>query len=466
MIVRRYIAIDLGQICGQVVLATFTDGQPELETVCRFPMPSVRMAGKSFWNIYSIYDEVLRGLRKIGSRNLQIDSIGVDSWDSDYVCTARDGSFIGLPRSGKESFGQSSVQKYFKKMRASEYYGTVGVLNQGSGTAFQLFARHREKDLALEHARGILFISDALVYMLTGKKYCDRTQLSAAGLMDVRSGKVAKGVLKVCHLKSKCIQPLVIPGSRLSRLAEDVAEATGLGRIHVASVSGSSAASSVSALPLEEAGAAFLQIGDGSFIGIETSSPLINDRMLELNFSNEFSSEDRYLVRKRIPDLEILQACLDEWKREGKDFSGEDIRNLLETSSPSSALLDLSDPSLAPCSGMTASVKKYCASRNMAVPADEAAMVRLIYDSFADSCGEHFRKLQGISPFRLKSLYVFGPYAGDGFLNRLIASECAVPVISVQGETAAVGNAAAQAGLDRKSLAGCFVTESFRPSVV
>lgn len=462
---RRYIAVDLGQVSGQVVLVTFTDGKPEMETVYCFPMPSLRMAGKLMWNIYSIFDEVLRGLSMIGERNLPIESIGVDSWNNDFVCTAKDGSFIGLPRSGEGSFGQSSLQKFFKRMSASEYYCTAGVHDMDSGTAFQLFARHREKDLALENARSIMFISDALVYLLTGKKCCDSTQLSAAGLMNVCSGKLAKDVLKVCHVKSKRFPSLTVPGVRLSRLTEEVAEATGLGRIYVASVSGSATASEVSVLPMEDEASAYLHIGEGSFMGIEVTAPVINDRMLEMGFSNELVSEGRYMIRKRLPGLGALRACLAEWKREGKSFTEEELHAELESVSPASSLLDLGDPSLSPCKDMTSAVRKYCTSRDMAAPADDASVARLIYESFADSCGDAFRRLQGISPFRLKSLYVTGPCAGDGFLNRLIANECAVPVTAVQGGMTALGNAAAQAGLDRKALSGSIVTQSYRPQI-
>lgn len=461
--VRRYIAIDLGTDSGKVILATVTDGRPELETVHSFPMHTTRMAGKNFWNIYSIFDEVLCGLSKIGARRIQIESIGVDSWSSDFVCVADDGSFIGLPRSGYGTVGGSVREKFFKKITADDYYSTTGIQIQDSCTAIQLFAQYKEKNLALENARSLLFISDALVYLLTGKRICDRTQLSAAGLMNVRKGKIAKDVLKVSHIKPKRFHPFVDPGTKIARITDEIAAATGLEKINVVTVAGSSTASSVYALPIEEEGSAFLYVGPEAYMGIETAAPIINDRMKELDMSNECSVGGKYLVCKHIFGMRAFEACLSEWSRKGKVFSREEIQAMLGMSASSAALLDFGDPALAPQKDMLSAISRYCTSKEMSVPSGETSVMRLVYDSFADSCGDLFRKLQGISPFRIKSLYVSGPYSTDAFLNRLLAGECGVPVIAVPGDTAAIGNVAVQAGLTRAALSKNIETQFFRP---
>ena len=158
-VVKRYISVDLATDHGEVVLVTFTDGKPAMETVHSFPIRKVEMAGKTFWNLYSIYDEVIEGLSGIGKRRIQIESIGIDSWSCDFVCLAKDGTFIGLPRCSDPAYTASSQAKFFKKkISASEYYGTTGAQIRDSLTAFQLFAQRKEKNRALDYARNILFI--------------------------------------------------------------------------------------------------------------------------------------------------------------------------------------------------------------------------------------------------------------------------------------------------------------------
>lgn len=461
--VKRYIAVDLGKESGSVVLTTVTDGIPVQESLYTFPMHVTRMAGKNFWNIYSIFDEVLTGLAAAGAKKLQIESLGVTSWTSDYVCVAGDGSFIGLPLASRGSLPASLKEKFFKKLSASDYYSITASQIRDNGTAFQLFARSKEKNMALENAGQLLFISDAIIYLLTGKKICERTQLSSAGLMNVKNGKVARPVLKLSHVRPKRFHPVVASGTKVSRLTEEIGEITGLGRLNVIAVAGSSSASAVSVLPFEEEGSAYLYVGKEAFIGIETSAPVMNGRMLELNISNVRISESKYLILKEMPGMEILSSCLAHWKKDGKAYSEEDIRQMLASSLPSKAMIDLSDSVLTMQKDMPAAISRYCTSKEMQAPVDDSSTLRLIYESFAAQCGDLFRKFQGISPFRLKSLYVFGPYAEDGFLNGLLAGECSVPVVAVPGELSALGNSASQAGLGRKNLSDTFVTHTIKP---
>ena len=463
-VVKRYISVDLATDHGEVVLVTFTDGKPAIETVHAFPTRKVEMAGKTFWNLYSIYDEVIEGLSRIGKRRIQIESIGIDSWSCDFVCLAKDGTFIGLPRCSDPAYTASSQAGFFKKkISASEYYSVSGAQIRDTLTAFQLFAQRKEKNEALDYARNILFISDALAYMLTGKKAANIVQLSAAGLLNAVSGKIYKDAVKASHVKPKRIPSVISPASKLSRITEEVSSRTGLDRIPVVATAASSVASAVCSLPLEADGSAFLYIGDTAYMGIETSSLAINARTAEVNLSNERTVDGKFLMFKYFTGMELLGDCLRAWAKEGKDCSKEAIAGLLESSVPSAAMLDLEDRQLVKPEDAPSAVSKYCSSKEMKAPSDDAALVRLIYDSFADKCADTLRKIQGVSPFRIKSLCVAGPFASDPFLCRLIANDCGMNVTAVKVNASALGNIAVQAGMTRAELAEYIETDTFKP---
>ncbi|MDO5442093.1 MAG: FGGY family carbohydrate kinase [Bacteroidia bacterium] len=465
-VVKRYISIDLATDHGEVVLVTFTDGKPALETVHSFPVRTVEMAGKTFWNIYSIYDEVIEGLAIIGSRRIQIESIGIDSWSCDFVCIAKDGTIIGLPRCSETAYAASSQAKFFKKkISASEYYEVSGVQLRDSLTAFQMFAQRKEKNKALDFARSILFISDALAYMLTGKKASNSVQLSAAGFVNASSGKIYKDAVKASHVKPKRIPYVISPASKLSRISEEVAARTGLDRINVVAVAASATASSVYSLPLEEEGSAFLYLGRTAYMGVEVPSPVVNARTAGLNLSNERTAGGKFLMLKYFPGMELLEDCKEVWAEEGKDCSKESLAAMLGQSLQSVALLDMEDARLIRQANAPAAIAKYCSLKEMKAPQDDASLLRLIYDSLAEKCADILRKLQGVSPFRIKSLCVTGPYASDAFLNRLIANDCGMDVIAVQGNAAALGNAAVQAGRTRANLVEYIETDTFKPEM-
>lgn len=161
--------------------------------------------------------------------------------------------------------------------------------------------------------------------------------------------------------------------------------------------------------------------------------------------------------------MELFECLKRSLVAEGKDCSGEAVAGLLGSSAPSVSMLDLDDKQLNKPEDAMSAISGYCSSKEMKVPADDAALVRLVYDSFAEKCADVLRKLQGVSPFRVKSLCIAGPYASDAFLCRLIASECGMTVTSVQGNVSALGNAAVQAGAARDVLAGHLNIETYKP---
>ncbi len=64
MATRNVAAVDLGASSGRVLLARFDGRQVSLEEVHRFPNRPVTVRGHRFWNILSLWDDVLAGLRK------------------------------------------------------------------------------------------------------------------------------------------------------------------------------------------------------------------------------------------------------------------------------------------------------------------------------------------------------------------------------------------------------------------
>ena len=150
---------------------------------------------------------------------------------------------------------------------------------------------------------------------------------------------------------------------------------------------------------------------------------------------------------------------------------------------PTKAQLDPEDPALRSVSDAPSAIARYCSLRSMAAPVDDAATVRLIYESYAEKIGDTFVKLQSVTPFRIKSLYMVGEGipsslpsgteipermlcgVHDPVFCQLVADECAVPVITGPADAAILGNILAQAGLTRQALSSAFTHETYSPGL-
>lgn len=502
---KRYIAIDLAADCGKVVLASVTAGSVTTETVHEFPIPVIDLDGHSLWDVYAAYSEVLKGLSAIGSRKLSIESIGIDSWGPGIVCVAKDGSFLGLPRLVRDVLSDAVQARFFKRMERRELYETGGVNVLDSHAALQLFGLYREKSIALENAKHLLFIPEAFAFLLTGKRFTEFTSLYGAGLVDRRKGKLSKDVLSACKVRPKRFPSVVQPGTKVAKLKEGIAEVTGLGRIPVVAVAGSRIASSAAAGLSNESGSALLVSGAVSAMCMETASPVVNDQTFEMNFSSEVGAGGVNLLVKRIVGIDLLGRCLEAWRAAGRAYSPEDVARMAREGTPTSAQLDPEDPTLCSVSDAPAAIARYCSLRSMAAPVDDAATVRLIYESVAEKIGDTFVKLQSVTPSRIKALQIVGegipapvPSSGDapvpsrrdivalatlssdeagdsrvqalcGVLDpvfcQMVADECAVPVTVGPADAAVLGNILVQAGLNRQALSSSFTPKTYTPGL-
>ena len=508
---KRYVAVDLGTTGGKVVLASVTAGTVTTETVHSFSIPVLRMGGLSYWDIYAAYSEVLKGLSSIGSRGLAVESVGIDAWGPGLVCVAKDGKFLGLPRLAAEVLSESVQAKFFKRMDKRELYEATGVNVLDSHAALQLFGLRRAKSVALDDAKYLLFIPEAIAYLLADKRFTGFSSLSSAGLMDRRTRKISRDVLSACKVRPRRFPSVVLPGVKTGRLTEEVAQATGLGRIPVVAVAGHDLASAAVALSTiyppaqpsdssaqsapvpdprssQPGASAFLRIGSVSELGVGTASPVVNDQTFEMNFSNEAAADGTNLLVGRIVGTDLLERCVAAWRAAGRDYGPEDLARMAREGAGINAQLDPEDPTLLSAvppisitgsvspssvtpgvftdSAVSAAIKRYCSLRSMAVPADDAALVRLIYTSLAEKTGDTFIKLQSVTPFRIKALHIVGsgtPIPGidsglapglfltdegtvDPVLCQLVADECSVPVTAGPADAAVLGNILVQAG--------------------
>jgi len=460
---KNYIAVDLGATSGRVILAKVSGEALEMETIHRFPTPLLQIGGKYCWNIYSIYDDIIKGLTIVGKKDIKVESIGVDTWGVDFVCVASDGTLLALPRSYRDPYTDGAPEKFFKKMPRAELYNRTGIQIMNFNSVFQLFAQHKEGSKALDNADKILFMPDAISYLLTGKAVCEYTILSTSALMNPRNKKIDKDILDVCHVKAKRFPGIVYPGDKVGKLTPELAEKTGLGKVPVIAVAGHDTASAVAAVPAQTEGFAYLSSGTWSLMGIELNEPLINERMYEQNFTNEGGVGGTTRLLKNITGMWLLEQCLAKWRSEGKAYTYDEVHRLANECEKNTVLLDPDAPEFAAPTDMPAAICKYCSDNGMKVPDDDAHIVRLIYDSLAGKYAQVLRFLQEIAPFKIEVLHIIGGGSQNEVLDQLTADACGITVVAGPGEGTALGNVMIQAGLSRKDIATFVDTKIFKP---
>ncbi|MDE5635655.1 MAG: rhamnulokinase, partial [Muribaculaceae bacterium] len=338
---HSFISIDLGATSGRVILATVSADNIDLEVLHRFPNRMVSIGGKYYWNIYALYEEILTGLRIAGLRKLPIKSIGIDTWGVDMVFVAADGTLCGLPRSYRDPFTDGIPETFFaEQMSRRDIYDRTGIQIMNFNSLYQLYAGRKEGSSALADSVSVLFMPDALSYMLTGEKVCEYTILSTSQFMNPYTRQPDTRLLASAGVDASVFPRVVMPGEHIGILCDTVARDTGLGPIPVIAVAGHDTGSAVVAVPAENEHFAYLSSGTWSLMGIELPAPVITDETFRLNFTNEGGVDSTTRLLKNITGMWLLEQCRVAWSHEGKDYSYTEIMRMTEATPPSRHLID------------------------------------------------------------------------------------------------------------------------------
>lgn len=445
MNLNYFLAVDLGATSGRVILATLGGERIQLEVLHRFPTPLVEIDGKYYWNINALYEDILQGLTLAGKRQLPIRSIGIDTWGVDFVFVQEDGTLAGLPRAYRDPYTQGVPEALFERMPRREVYDRTGIQILNFNSLFQLFALRREGASALKDGKQMLFMPDALSYLLTGQKVCEYTILSTSQLMDPHTKQVDEALLSLVGVVKEMIPPVVMPGQEIGRLLPSVAQSTGLGEIPVVAVAGHDTGSAVAAVPASDEAFAYLSSGTWSLMGIELQRPEITERSFALNFTNEGGVDGTTRFLKNITGMWLLEQCRAAWKREGKEYSYPEIVEMTRQTAPSAAVINPDAEEFAAPTDMPEAIRAYCREHDLEVPQSDAAMVRLIFDSLAARYAEVLNDLREVAPFAIKTLHIIGGGAQNALLNQMTADACGVEVVAGPAEATALGNVMVQA---------------------
>ncbi|MCI6511141.1 MAG: rhamnulokinase [Prevotella sp.] len=440
---KYFFAVDLGATSGRTIVGTLDDGKVILEELTRFDNNLIEANGHFYWDIYALYFEIIKGLKAAKQRDLCITSIGIDTWGVDFVCVAEDGS-VSQPIAYRDPHTFDAMDDYLENVMSREkVYDVTGIQFMNFNSIFQLYAMKRAGNSALKNAQKILFIPDALSYMLTGNMVCEYTIASTAQLLDPRTGQLDPRLLASIGLTQSKFGRMVNPGDLVGALTADVQKQTGYGAIPVIAVAGHDTGSAVAAVPAKNEKFAYLSSGTWSLMGIETKKAIINHISYERNFTNEGGIEGTTRFLKNICGMWLYERCRKEWTDAPKSHP-ELIAEAMKQPAFQS-IINPDDACFANPSSMIDAIQTYCKETNQHVPQGYAEICRCIFDSLALRYRQVFSYLTEMASFPIEVLHIIGGGSLNDKLNQFTANSCGVEVLAGPQEGTALGNIMVQA---------------------
>ena len=441
---KCFFAVDLGATSGRTIIGTLDGETIRLEELTRFDNHLIQTEGHFYWDIYALYNEMIKGLRTAAQRHINICSIGIDTWGVDFVCVGKDGHLLRNPLAYRDPHTMGIMEEYFAEaMEKKKVYDITGIQLMNFNSLFQLYAMRKNHNTALEQADKVLFVPDALSYMLTGKMVCEYTIASTSQMLDPRTKQLDDALLGSVGLTKKHFAEMVLPATIIGELTKEVQEMTGLGAIPVVAVAGHDTGSAVAAVPAKDEHFAYLSSGTWSLMGIETRDAIINEESYSCNFTNEGGIEGTTRFLKNICGMWLYERCRKEWTDAPASHTELQAEAMKQPAFVS--LINPDNPSFANPSSMVKAIQDYCRDTKQPVPEGYAAICRCIFDSLALRYRQVFGYLKSMAPFPIEVLHIIGGGSLNNYLNQFTADSIGIEVLAGPQEGTALGNIMLQA---------------------
>jgi len=426
------------------MLGSLDRGSLTLEELHRFHNTPVRVLSSLHWDALRLFHEICHGLAIAGrERRLALDGIGIDTWGVDFGLLGADGSLCGNPRHYRDSRNNGMLEKVLSVVPREEIFAQTGVQFMQINTLIQLYAMKAAGDPALESARTLLMMPDLFSYWLTGVARSEVTIASTSQFYNPREKRWAVELFEKLGLPARILGKMVTPGTRLGPLFPAVAEPAGLSSASVYATGGHDTASAVAAAPAEGRDWLYISSGTWSLMGAELDEPVINNRLLEMNLTNEVGAGGKVRLLKNIAGLWLLQECRRAWTLEGAEFTYEDLARQAAAAKPFTSILD-PDAFLEP-GDMPRRIAEFCKSTGQRAPASSAEVSRSILESLALRYRQVLEMIESLLQRRFPVIHIVGGGSQNQLLNQFVADATGRTVIAGPAEATAIGNVLIQA---------------------
>ena len=439
---NAFIAADFGGGSGRVIAGYVAEGRLQLDEIHRFANRPVKLGTTVYWDFPSLFADLKEGLAKAIKKGYRIQSVGIDTWGVDFGLIDRNGNLLSSPVSYRDEATLGYPEKFFQSHSPSSHYAVTGTQVMPINTLFRLLSLKDSSPWLLESAQALLFTPDLFAYFLTGVAANEYCIASTSELLDAAARTWDKDLIKECGLPERIFGKIVMPGTVTGHIKDEILDEIGADYpIPVIAVGSHDTASAVYAVEKYAEGNAFLSSGTWSLLGIESPTPIISDKSLRYNFTNEGGIDGSTRFLKNICGLWLLERCREEFTD-----APENIAELaaIYRQSECESIINPDDPMFAHPASMTEAISDFCTKSGQAVPKTAADYVRVIYRSLAKRYKEVFDWLQELSPVELKRLHVIGGGSLNQYLMQYAADELGIPVVAGPTECTALGNVLVQ----------------------
>ena len=449
---RRFVAFDMGAESGRAVVGRLGEGKLVLEEKYRFANPMGRMNGHLHWDVLAQWGHLKAGLTAAAADGGPVDGIGIDTWGVDYGLLDEKGELLGLPYNYRDRRTDGVMDQTFARVSRHDIFDATGIQFMQLNTLFQLIAHHQHQPKLLEAARTMLFMPDLFNYLFTGVQKSEYSVATTSQMYDPRRRGWAIPLIEALGLPTHILPQIVPSGTILGDLRGDVADECGVGGIPVIAPACHDTGSAVAAVPAEgpsiggdHGNWCYISSGTWSLMGVELDQPVINEKSLAYNYTNEGGVGGSIRFLKNIMGLWLVQECRRAWISEGREHGYGELTEMARQAQPLRSIVNPDDPPFLSPGDMPRKIAEFCRKTGQPVPENPGQFVRACLDSLALTYRATLEGLEHVLDRKIEVIHIVGGGTQNELLNQMTADACGRLVVAGPVEATGIGNILVQA---------------------
>ena len=437
------LTFDFGASSGRAMLGKFDGEKISLTEVHRFDNNPVMMHGTFYWDLPALFREIKQGISKAHAIGNFV-SIGIDTWGVDFGLLDKNGDLLQNPVHYRDVRTAGMIKKACEKIEKDRLYQITGIQLMELNTLFQLYALSQKNPELLERADCALLMPDLFGYLLTGKKTAEYSIASTTQMLDPATKNWNRELIKTLGLPTSLFPDVVPSGTNLGKVSKSICEETGIDQATVISTAGHDTACAVFAAPTVEDDFIFISCGTWSLVGTELKAPIINRASMECNLTNEGGYDGTTTFLKNITGLWLIQETRRQFKREGKEYSYNDLEKEAIASPEFQYFIDPDAPEFSTPGDLPERIRLFCERTNQGRPQTVGEIMRCIYESLAMKYRYAFDQIKSCTQKSYHFIHMLGGGTKDTLLCRMTANSTGCRIIAGPIEATAIGNTAIQ----------------------
>ena len=377
---RTYLALDLGAESGRAIVATLDGDKLTLNEIHRFGNGPVRLPDGFHWDVLRLWSEIKAGIAAAIQSGANPAGIGLDTWGVDFALLDKNGTLLGNPYHYRDARTDGMLDEAFRRIPRAEIFAQTGIQFMQMNTLYQLLAMSLGKSPLFEIAETFVTIPDLFNYWLSGKITNEFT-IATTTQCSTHSHATGRGTYSIpLAFPPGSFTRVTQPGTILGTLLSEVAQETGAGAVSVIAPACHDTGSAVVAVPAQNQDFAWISSGTWSIMGAEVRQPVLGEKALAYNVTNEGGVFGTWRLSKNIVGLWLVQECRRFWRNHGEDLSYDEITRLAAEARPFLAVVDTDADLFFHPGDMPEKIREFCAGSGQPLPQTKGEIVRVVLE--------------------------------------------------------------------------------------